>query len=559
MGVPAEVRAVKRPVNTVVEDSGRDTPLRYAVRARAFSKYVPGGNPQPHNGKVVGHIINLQYVPIVPKMETEPDILSYGAVTLVKHVLEDIYQDLLKVFPVGIVFAVMALAILKVSKPKISAKRMSSYYKRTFVSKYFPGASLSKNSISRLYKDVGSDGNKRKQFFELRIPRIEEDHHLVIDSTLKENNSYVNDLSKYSYKSRVKCEKDISIIFAYDVELKEPICSKVNPGNINDASALESFIDDNKINVGTIVVDKGFLVSKVRKIKEKYPNIGIVIPIRNNDKRIEKYNLLSFDNILYGIEDNVIYKKTKVSDNCYLYSYRDEEIAKTQSESYIKKSKKNKTFDKEKFEKKSKFFGVVVFETDKDQDALHVYNTYRNRWLIETSFKMYKSGAGLENTGVHGDFSVIGEEFVNFIATTATCRIVRIAEENGLFEDQTYSDMMEDLCEAWRKVNAPEPPSSADKEWVHTTKDALKTLEAFGLSTPAPASAPEPKRPEGRPKEESEAEPEPKRPVGRPRKEPEGEPKPKRPVGRPRKEPEGELKPKRPVDGPKKEPTDAKP
>ena len=81
MGVPAEVRAVKRPVNTVVEDSGRDTPLRYAVRARAFSKYVPGGNPQPHNGKVVGHIINLQYVPIVPKMETEPDILSYGAGT----------------------------------------------------------------------------------------------------------------------------------------------------------------------------------------------------------------------------------------------------------------------------------------------------------------------------------------------------------------------------------------------------------------------------------------------------------------------------------------------
>ena len=137
MGVPAEVRAVKRPVNTVVEDSGRDTPLRYAVRARAFSKYVPGGNPQPHNGKVVGHIINLQYVPIVPKMETEPDILSYGAVTLVKHVLEDIYQDLLKVFPVGIVFAVMALAILKVSKPKISAKRMSSYYKELLFQNIF--------------------------------------------------------------------------------------------------------------------------------------------------------------------------------------------------------------------------------------------------------------------------------------------------------------------------------------------------------------------------------------------------------------------------------------
>jgi hypothetical protein len=540
MGVPPEVRAVERPTNTVVEDSGRDTPLRYAVRERAFIEYKPGCNPRPHNGKVIGHIINLQFVPVVPKMKTEPDMLSYGAVTLINHILKDIYNELLAVFPVTIVFAIMSLAILKVAKPKISSKRMNSFYKRTFVSKYYPDASLSKNSISKLYNDIGVDSDKRKQFFELRVESLKDEHNVVIDTTLKENNSYVNDLSKYSYKSRVKCEKDISIIFAYNANLKEPICSKVNPGNINDASALESFIIDNHITKGTIIVDKGFTVTVVRQIKEKFPDLGIVMPIRNNDRRIEKYDMLSFENVLIGVEDNVLYKKAKISDDCYLYSFRDEEIAKTQFDLYIKKSKKNKIFDKEKFEKKNKFFGVVIFESDKDQEALDVYNTYRDRWFIETSFKMYKSGAGLENTNVHGDFSVIGEEFVNFIATTATCRIVRMAEEKGLLEDQTYSEMMEDLNEAWRMVDSPEPPSSADMAWVHTTKDALKTLEAFGLSTPEPAPAP-------------------KRSVGRPRKEPEGEPAPKRPVGRPRKEPEAEPKPKRPVGRPRKEPADAEP
>ena len=68
---------------------------------------------------MIGHIINLQFVPVVPKMKTEPDMLSYGAVTLINHILKDIYKELLAVFPVTIVFAIMSLAILKVAKPKI--------------------------------------------------------------------------------------------------------------------------------------------------------------------------------------------------------------------------------------------------------------------------------------------------------------------------------------------------------------------------------------------------------------------------------------------------------
>ena len=54
MAVPAEIRAVPRPVNTIVDDSGTNSPKRYAVRQRASSKYIPGGNPQPKNGKVIG-------------------------------------------------------------------------------------------------------------------------------------------------------------------------------------------------------------------------------------------------------------------------------------------------------------------------------------------------------------------------------------------------------------------------------------------------------------------------------------------------------------------------
>ena len=63
MSVPESVRKVARPVNTIVEDSGRDTKYRYAVRERGEIVYENGSNPRPKNGKVIGHIIDGVFVP----------------------------------------------------------------------------------------------------------------------------------------------------------------------------------------------------------------------------------------------------------------------------------------------------------------------------------------------------------------------------------------------------------------------------------------------------------------------------------------------------------------
>lgn len=62
MAVPEEIRSVLRPTNTVVIDTGRKGPKRYAVRERSYIKYVAGGNPQPRNGSIIGHIIDGKFV-----------------------------------------------------------------------------------------------------------------------------------------------------------------------------------------------------------------------------------------------------------------------------------------------------------------------------------------------------------------------------------------------------------------------------------------------------------------------------------------------------------------
>ena len=99
MAVPEFIRKVPRPVNTIVGDNGKDGPNRYPVRERISVKYVSGGNPQPKNGKVIGHIVDGVYVPLgEPSIKAEPDMLSYGASAFVRSVSRDLFSELLSVY-----------------------------------------------------------------------------------------------------------------------------------------------------------------------------------------------------------------------------------------------------------------------------------------------------------------------------------------------------------------------------------------------------------------------------------------------------------------------------
>lgn len=267
MPVPEDIRAVKRPINTIVDDSGHEGPKRYAVRQRSSSRYIPGKNPQPHNGKVIGHIVDHKFVPIPDTSKhkpDEPDMLSYGASALVRSVTDDLFHDLLEVYDASDVYTIMSMATLKVIKPSITANRMSTHYSRTFVCKDYPGSAISKNSIGSILQRIGMNGSKRKQFYQLRLKQVSADHHIAIDGALKQDTSTVNDLSAFSYKARVKGCREVSVLYAYDIERMEPLCAEVFPGNSIDASSYSTFIRDNDIRAGIIVADKGFPPSMIK-------------------------------------------------------------------------------------------------------------------------------------------------------------------------------------------------------------------------------------------------------------------------------------------------------
>lgn len=521
MPVPAEIRAVPRPTNTVVDDNGKDGPKRFAVRQRGTSKYVAGGNPQPHNGKVIGHIIDFKYVPIDSETQSRkapPDMLSYGASALVKSVTRDIFEDLLKIYDPADVYAMMSIATLRVIKPAIAANRFSTHYNRTFVCRDYPGAALSKNSVGSLFQRIGMDGSKRKRFYELRLDQTVADHHIAIDGTLKQDNSRVNDLSAYSRKARVRGSCEVSVLYAYDIEQMEPVCAQVFPGNSIDASSYPSFIRDNDIRKGIIVADKGFPPSKIKNELQDRPNLHFLTPIKRNDVRIAGNDMLSFEGILEGVDAHVVYKKKQIKGGRFLYAFKDTKKAAYEEASYLANAQKKNTFSSEKYAVKKNVFGVIVLESDQNLDPKTAYQCYDDRWLLELVFNRYKSDECLDRTDCQGDFSVVGSEFINFLSTAATCRIIRKAEKAGLLDTMSYAELMDDLSSAWRLVESPTEPATDDGCWVHTLHTVFAELEALGLSKPIPK--PEPKKRGRKPKPKNPENLKPKRPRGRPRKNP---------------------------------------
>lgn len=518
MPVPADIRAVPRPVNTIVDDNGGNGPKRYAVRQRGSSKYVSGGNPQPKNGKVIGHIIDHKYVPIPEKNPgtDEPDMLSYGASALVKSVTADLKEDLLAVYDASDVYAMMSLATLRVIKPAITADRARTHYFRTFVCKDYPGAAMSRNSIGSLLQRIGMNGSRRRQFYQLRMQATAADHHIAIDGMLKQDNSKVNDLSAYSRKARVRGICEVSVLYAYDIERMEPVCAEVFPGNSIDASSYPAFIRDNDIRRGIIVADKGFPPSKIKEELQERPDLHFLTPIKRNDTRISGNDMLAFEGVLSGIDAHVVYKKKQIKGGRYLYAFKDARKASAEEASYLANAQKKGTFSPEKYAAKQATFGVIVLESDQDLEPKAAYLCYEDRWLLEMVFNRYKSDECLDHTDVQGDFSVIGSEFINFISTVATCRIIRKAQNAGLLEKMSYGELMDDLASAWRRTDAPEEPATDDGCWVHTLQLVFDELEALGLSKPVPKPAPKKRGRKPKPKDETEQQP--KRKRGRPRK-----------------------------------------
>ena len=494
MPIPKEILEVERPTNTVVTAYGKDKNL-YGVRQRIGCRN-DGGRHLPVNGPTIGHIVDGRYVPII---QTEPAGISLSAVDLKEWAnvafcdtkFVDIQEELLRVYNRHDMLQIYNIAILRVCAPGIKDYELKEAYETSFLSEVYPGVALSKNTVSKLLNDLGKTCSRITEFMQNRAAAVNVDHHLLIDGTLKSNESRVNTLSDFSRKAKTKGTRDISVLFAFDLEAMEPICSKCYPGNMLDLTAYESFIRESGITKGIIVADKGFPASAAQDQFRENPDLHYLNPIKRNSKLIGMHTMLDFTGILPGY-DGVTFRKEKCDGiNKWLYSFRDASRAAKEERDWLKRAKKKETYDLGALREKQCVFGTVVLECDLDLPPEMAYKAYEKRWEIEIAVRFYKSACEFDETRVHDDYSVIGSEFCDFLSTLLTFRLSKAFDEAKLLEHMTYKMAMSSLKRA-KKVKVP----GGDWQLIKISPSLVDTLQNLGiLEAPVPI-----KRKRGRPK-----------------------------------------------------------
>lgn len=100
-------------------------------------------------------------------------------------------------------------------------------------------------------------------------------------------------------------------------------------------------------------------------------------------------------------------------------------------------------------------------------------------------FNRYKNEECFDERRVHNDFSVQGHEFLNFISTLITSRIINKLEEHDVLNGIIYGDLMEDLNAVWRRADAPPEviPDLDDGYWEVGIKSSFEALIKLGLCT----------------------------------------------------------------------------
>ena len=156
MGVPQDIRAVPRPKNTVVIDTGGKGSLRYCVRARTKAVRTAKGF-QPRNGKVIGHIVDGAFVPVSSRMKAK-ERRTLGCALLVADLDADLRARLAAHLGDKDADLVLALASLGLLHPDLGEDLRAAQYKASLASLVFPGLDLSEKSIHALYTKIGKKG-----------------------------------------------------------------------------------------------------------------------------------------------------------------------------------------------------------------------------------------------------------------------------------------------------------------------------------------------------------------------------------------------------------------
>ena len=444
MPIPKEILKLK-PKNTRVKATRK--PNEYNVIKRTC--VLKNGKPTPKELGVIGKIIDGKYIPI-KKDAYDVEFKTYGTVAIVEKTSREIFENLCEIYPTEDAKKIYVIAMLRAINEDIKDGEIAVEYQTSFISEIFPKLGLSANSVSDLLEKIGQKVTFIEEFMRNRINKYSQ-NPVVIDGMLKNSTGDSNIYSEFSRKGRIKGCKDINLMYAYDLENKEPLACEPYAGNMLDFSAFKDFIETYPIKNGFIIMDKGFDEKTIKEELERL-DVKFLMPIKNTSKKIKKYELdTGYTECFKHDNDNIRCKKIKINDTRYYYAFKSSEIRASQEKSYLGRVLDKGEFNEKAYEKKENNFGLIVFESNYDGNLKDIYKAYEQRWEIETLFFKYKNLINRSEENVHGTYRLLATEFINFISCIMVSKIKKLVSSSKECDKYSLPKIMRFLSKCVKK------------------------------------------------------------------------------------------------------------
>lgn len=343
MSVPQDIRAVPRPKNTVVTDTGGKGPLRYCVRARTKAVRTAKGF-QPRNGKVIGHIVDGAFVPVSSRMKAK-ERRTLGCALLVADLGSDLRARLAAHLGDKDADIVLALASLDILYPDLGEDLRAAQYKASLASLVFPGLDLSEKSIHALYTKIGKKGADE-----------------LFRSLGQANGS---DTSSYLLLMPMECPATLAAFGKDACKDNGPgLCLALQGGDIGFEPVYGRLLDKKGeslpgaatcCDTGCTLFTASEASSESLRSLARERGLHYLVPVKRDDKLCKK---LSFDDLEVVDGADTPCRKKRSPDDEYLYAFAGNPAAPA-------KQAQSQTQGKKKKNKKARE-NVRVFRSDVD-------------------------------------------------------------------------------------------------------------------------------------------------------------------------------------------------
>ena len=422
--------------------------------------------PKKISGTYIGKITETGIVKAQKRADVKPVEagypVEYGASQLLDMLGADILANLKEYYRDELAELIFVIGKIGVIEPS-PFKRMSLVYSNSFDSVIYPDMKINKNQLTPILRELGENRAAQLGFMNLFAKGSET---IVFDGTRLVSYSEKMDMNRCGYNHCGIEDPQINLLYCFSLSpQKMPVYFKANAGDKTDISVIKDAIGESGTENVIMIADKGFGSDEnFRLYKEN--DIDYIVPLKRNDSSIDYGEIenkgiraytgtFTFNDrsIFYLVQQNIVIEKKKgrpkAGERNYkvkkdlIITYMDQTMKTKEIRDYSRRMTSGRAgYSLEDLQEKETAMGTLTLRSCVDLEPQKLYETYKEREIIEDANKAYKHVLDNDASWMQDEKAYQGWLFLNHISLMLYYRLFNPIKQKEMVSRYSVEDVV---------------------------------------------------------------------------------------------------------------------